>query len=292
MNTASTAARPSRLGQLETVELVSRHGRATIACLGATVIDFRDSDDNEVLWLSPTSRLDGSRPVRGGIPVCWPWFGTHPSDSSLGAHGFVRHLTWQVERLSHDDNQAVAVLAIHDDQATRRVWPYAFRLTLTVVLDDRLHLKLTAENRSEHDWELSEALHSYFRVAEARGIRVDGLDGLTYWDKQQGGVRGTQTEALQVYPPIDRVYFDHLGEAVIHEPHRRIHIGKTGSRTTVVWNPGPDGVRGFDDIPDDAWRGMLCVETANAINNRYLLRPGESHTLSATIHTEKTDANR
>ncbi|RRQ24051.1 D-hexose-6-phosphate mutarotase [Guyparkeria sp. SCN-R1] len=291
MNPSATAAYPSRLGELETVELVSPHGRATVSCFGATVLDYRDSDGNEVLWLSPSSRLDGSRPVRGGIPVCWPWFGAHPSDSSLGAHGFVRHMTWQVERLSHDEDQALAVFTISDDETTRRIWPHAFNLTLTVILDDRLHLELTAENRSDQEWALSEALHSYFRVEDARGIRVDGLKGLTYWDKQEGGTRGIQSDPLQIHPPIDRVYFQHLGEAVINGPRRRIHIEKTGSASTVVWNPGPDGARSFDDIPDEAWCEMLCVETGNAIDNRYPLRPGERHTLSATIHTEKTTGN-
>ncbi len=291
MTTALTSACPSHLGGLETIDLVSPHGRATVACLGATVVDYRDAAGDEVLWVSPSSRLDGNRPIRGGVPVCWPWFGAHPTDPSLGAHGFVRHKTWQVERLSHDGDQAIAVLTIRDDETTRRIWPHPFRLTLTVTLNDRLHIELTAENRSKDEWHVSEALHSYFHVDDACDSRVDGLEGLTYWDKQQGGIRGRQSSALQVRPPIDRVYFDHLGEAVINGPRRRIHLDKAGSATTVVWNPGPDGVLGFDDIPDDAWRDMLCVETANAIDNGYTLRPGERHTLSATIRTENTIAD-
>ncbi|MCL7752092.1 D-hexose-6-phosphate mutarotase [Guyparkeria hydrothermalis] len=281
-----TSARLARLGDLETVELSTPHGRATIARLGATVVEYRDASDTDVLWLSPTSRLDGSRPIRGGIPVCWPWFGAHPSDPDRGAHGFARHLPWQIERMDNDERQAIAVFSLTDDDTTRAQWPHPFRLTLTVRLDERLHLELAAENRGDAEWQVSEALHSYFRVRDARGVHIDGLAGLRYWDKQQGGVRGRQSSDVIVQPPIDRVFFDHRGEAVIHDAGRRLRIAKDGSATTVVWNPGPEGVRGFDDIPDDAWSTMLCVETANALDNAYRLGPGERHVLSATIATD------
>lgn len=278
-----TSARFARLGKLETVELSTPHGRATIARLGATVVEYRDANDIDVLWLSPTSRLDGSRPLRGGIPVCWPWFGAHPTDPDRGAHGFARRMPWRVERLDNDERQAVAVFRLSDDETTRAQWPHPFRLTLTVRLDEHLHLELAAENRGDAEWHLSEALHSYFRVSDARGVHIDGLAGLRYWDKQQGGVRGRQSSEVIVRPPIDRVFLDHRGEAVIHDAGRRLRITKHGSASTVVWNPGPEGVRGFDDIPDDAWSTMLCVETANALDNAYRLGPGERHVLSATI---------
>lgn len=190
--------------------------------------------------------------------------------------------------MSVEDDVTQAILRLEANETTRRTWPHDFVLRLAVTLGVTLRLDLTAENLSADTWQLSEALHSYFRVQNARNIVVDGLGGLNYWDKQQGGIRGTQTGALRVHPPIDRVYFDHTGEAVIHDLRRRIHISKTGSRTTVVWNPGPEGARGMDDIPETAWAEMLCVETANAVDNRYPLHPGERHTLSATIHADRT----
>ncbi|MFO7582968.1 D-hexose-6-phosphate mutarotase [Guyparkeria sp.] len=279
-----------RREQLILMQLENRHGSVTITPLGATVLSYRPRGGDEVIWVSETARFDGSRPVRGGIPVCWPWFGAHPTDTSQGAHGFARRMPWQIDRMDHDDHGAVAVFSLVDDDTTRSRWPHPFRLTLTVRLDESLHLELAAENRGDEEWEVSEALHSYFRVRDARGIRVEGLRGKHYWDKQQGGVRGVQASDLTVQPPIDRVFFDHWDETVIHGADRRLRIAKNGSATTVVWNPGPDGVKGFDDIPEDAWPGMLCVETANALDNRYRLAPGERHVLSATIHSEDAGA--
>ncbi|MFO7807858.1 D-hexose-6-phosphate mutarotase [Guyparkeria sp.] len=274
--------------RLVVMELTNAHGSVSITPMGATVIGYTPEGGEEMIWVSDTARFDGSRPVRGGIPVCWPWFGAHPSEPEQKAHGFARHRPWEIESVAVEGDITRAILRLQADEATTRIWPHDFVLRLAVTLDVTLRLDLMAENRSNETWRLSEALHSYFRVQDARDILVDGLDGLKYWDKQQGGIRGTQTSPLRVRPPIDRVYFDHMGEAVINDTRRRIHIDKAGSQTTVVWNPGPDGARGIDDIPDDAWTDMLCVETANAIDNRYRLAPGERHTLSATIHVERT----
>lgn len=277
--------------RLVVMELTNAHGSVSITPMGATVLGYTPEGDEELIWVSETGRFDGSRPVRGGIPVCWPWFGAHPSEPAQKAHGFARHLPWEIESVTVERDVTRAILRLQANGTTLRIWPHDFVLRLAVTLGVTLRLDLTAENRSAETWQLSEALHSYFRVQDARNILVDGLDGLNYWDKQQGGIRGTQTGALRVHPPIDRVYFDHMGEAVIDDLRRRIHIRKTGSRTTVVWNPGPEGARGMDDIPDDAWAEMLCVETANAIDNRYPLHPGECHTLSATIHAERATGN-
>lgn len=280
-----------RRGQLVMVEIANACGRTVVSTRGATVLSYVPSNGREVLWVSETARYDGSKAVRGGIPVCWPWFGPHPDHPDLPAHGFARHATWDLVECESGDKLSRAVFRLESSAETRRVWPWAFRLELVVTLADTLTIELHAHNLSEESWTVSEALHSYFRVDDARGLSVDGLDGLAYWDKQQGGVRGTQERPLKVDPPVDRVFFGHVGDAVLHDRERDIRVGKRNSATTVVWNPGPQGVRTFDDIPDDAWRKMLCVETANAIDNRYRLAPGDTHTLSATIHAEPTAGN-
>ncbi|MFI9652244.1 aldose epimerase family protein [Guyparkeria halopsychrophila] len=279
-------------GRLVVMELTNSQGSASITTMGATVLGYTPQGGDELIWVSETAHFDGTRPVRGGIPICWPWFGAHPNDSAQKAHGFARHLPWEIESVTVEDDITRAILRLQADEATRRIWPHDFVLTLTVTLGETLRLDLTAENRDDETWQLSEALHSYFRVTDARDIAIEGLEGLNYWDKQQGGIRGIQSTLLRARPPIDRVFFDHQGKAVIEDHARRIVVEKAGSATTVVWNPGPEGVRAFDDMSDDAWREMLCVETANAIDNGYALRPGERHTLSATIRTEKILARR
>ena len=269
--------------QITLMRLENRHGSVTITPLGATVLGYRPRGEDEVLWVSDTARFDGNRPVRGGIPVCWPWFGPHPTDPAQKAHGFARHALWHVESVTADADTSRAVLQLEPDERIRGIWPWAFSLRLTVTLGETLRLDLTGENRSQESWTVSEALHSYFSVWNGGDLHIRGLEDLHYWDKQAGGTRGVQNGPLHLSPPFDRVYFDHDGSTVIDDGSRRIRIDKRGSASTVVWNPGPEGARAFEDMPDGAWREMVCVETANAIDNAYTLHPGESHTLTTIL---------
>ncbi|KTG15900.1 MULTISPECIES: D-hexose-6-phosphate mutarotase [unclassified Guyparkeria] len=269
--------------RLVMLELSNAYGSTVITTLGATVLSYIPAGGKEVIWVSESARFDGSKPVRGGIPVCWPWFGPHPDDSALPAHGFARSEDWELIAVSGGTQESRATFRLEPNERTQSMWPGTFRLQLDITLGRQLQVQLQATNLGATPWRVSEALHSYFRVDEARGIGVGDLDGLGYWDKQQGGVRGIQEQPLRVDPPIDRVFFGHRGEAVIHDRDRDIRVGKDGSETTVVWNPGPEGARGFDDIPDDAWSQMLCVETANALDNRYTLAPGQTHVMTTSI---------
>ncbi|MFP4251152.1 MAG: D-hexose-6-phosphate mutarotase [Guyparkeria sp.] len=275
-----------RCDRIVVMELTNSHGSASITPMGATVLSYLPDGEQEVIWVSDTAHFDGVHPVRGGIPICWPWFGAHPSDPGQKAHGFARRLPWEIESVTVEADTTRTVLRLDADETTRRIWPREFALRLAVTLGDTLRLDLTAENKDDETWELSEALHSYFRVRDAGDVTVHGLEGLSYWDKQQGGRRGIQTRPLRICPPVDRVFFEHLGQAVIDDGSRQIAIEKAGSASTVVWNPGPAGVLDLDDMSEHAWREMLCVETANAVDNRYTLRPGEHHTLSAEIRAE------
>ncbi|MCL7743850.1 D-hexose-6-phosphate mutarotase [Guyparkeria hydrothermalis] len=268
---------------LTMLELSNTHGTAVVSTLGATVISYVPTGEDEVIWVSDTARYDGSKPIRGGIPVCWPWFGPHPSDPTLPTHGFARRATWELVDAEGGEHLSCAVLRLQSDATTASQWPWPFRLELELTLGQTLAIDLRATNLSEETWTVSEALHSYFRVANARSLPVAGLDGLHYWDKQRDGLRGTQDTPLEIEPPFDRVYFGHENAAVIHDQGRDIRIGKSGSRSTVVWNPGPEGAAALGDMPDDAWPQMLCVETANARDDAYSLGPGQTHTLTANI---------
>lgn len=268
---------------LTMLELSNAHGKTVISTLGATVVSYVPNGGDEVIWVSDTAHYDGSKPIRGGVPVCWPWFGPHPSDTSLPDHGFARRSIWELVDVEGGEHLSRAVFRLESCSTTLTQWPWPFRLELEITLGQTLAIDLRATNLSDDTWTVSEALHSYFRVTDARGLPVDGLEGRRYWDKQQGGVRGIQDAPLEIEPPFDRVYFAHEAPAVIRDRGRDIRIGKSGSRSTVVWNPGPEGAAALNDMPDDAWPRMLCVETANARDEAYSLAPGQSHTLSANI---------
>lgn len=274
----------SQRDQLVMIEIANAHGRATLTTHGATLLSYVPTGGEDVLWVSETAVYDGTKPVRGGVPVCWPWFGPHPTEPSKGAHGVARHQVWEVETVQSLSRGATqVVLSLSPNAATRALWPHEFKLDLAVTLGEELRVELTGHNLSGEEWTISEALHTYFRVAEAEGLTIRGLEGTRYFDKNRDFAEFTQGEPLSLDPPMDCVYVDHTGSVVIEDGGRKIEIGKQNSASTIVWNPGAEGVKAFADMPDDQYHRMVCVEAGNALGNSYQLAPGEKHTLGMTI---------
>ncbi|MFO7604157.1 MAG: D-hexose-6-phosphate mutarotase [Gammaproteobacteria bacterium] len=286
----------SRHDQLEMIDIRNAFGSARLTPYGGTVLSYVPQGGIDTLWVSETAVYDGSKPVRGGVPVCWPWFGAydpsamgaHPSDSNKKAHGFARYADWEVESVSDQPGGATqVVLSLAPSEAIAAVWPYDFKLQLAVTLGESLQLELIAENRSRQDWVVSEALHTYFRVAEAEGLTLRGLEGVRYQDKLRDSAVATQDGVLRIAPPLDCVYLDHPGTVVIEDDgnQRAIELRKQNSHSTIVWNPGAEGVKAFADMPDDQYHAMLCVEAGNALDNAYRLKAGETHRLGMSIAT-------
>jgi glucose-6-phosphate 1-epimerase len=278
----------SRKDRLVLVEVTNEHGTAALSPFGATLLSYIPRGGAEVIWVSETARFDGRKPIRGGVPVCWPWFGPHPSDPDRKAHGIARGAPWTLESVRSVDAGTEVALRLAPDAVPREAWPHDFALRLVVTLGPALEMRLEGENRSHTDWTVSEALHAYFRVAEATETAVEGLQGKEYADKLRDGARSTQDGPLQVAAPMDRVYLDHQGPAVLHDAGngRRIRVTKAGSASTIVWNPGPAGARDCEDMPDDGYRTMVCVEAGNALDKAYTLPAGAHHTLTTRIAVE------
>jgi len=278
----------SRRDRLVLVEVANEHGTATLTPFGATLLSYIPRGGAEVIWVSDSARFDGHKPIRGGMPVCWPWFGPHPTDPGRQAHGIARGAPWAMESVRTVDGGTEIALGLAPTETIRASWPHDFALRLVVTLGAQLEMRLEGENRSDTDWAVSEALHAYFRVAEATATAVDGLAGKEYADKLRGGAHSTQDGPLQVAAPMDRVYLDHEGPAVLDDTGngRRIRVTKGGSASTIVWNPGPAGARDFGDMPDEGYRTMVCVEAGNALDNAYTLPAGARHTLTTRIAVE------
>jgi glucose-6-phosphate 1-epimerase len=280
--------------QLIMIELNNRYGSATLTTHGGTLLGYHPAGGEEVIWLSETAVYDGSKPVRGGVPVCWPWFGPYepqargedPTDAAKKGHGVARYEFWEVASVRSVDNDATeVVLQLEPNDSIRQAWPLPFVLKLVVTLGETLTLELIGENRSDRDWVVSEAFHTYFRVANADGLILDGMDKATCIDKLRDGQRSTQAGPLQVSAPMECVFVDHSDQVVIDDSgnQRRIVMQKSNSASTVIWNPGPEGAKGFADMPDDQYAHMVCVEAANALDNAYILKAGESHSMVMTI---------
>src|SRR5215207_5751336 len=226
-------------GGLPVAEIHNSHAAASVALQGGHVITFQPHGQQPVLWVSSLSAFEPGRTIRGGIPVCWPWFGSHPTDPSKPFHGFVRAAMWQVRGTSVEDDATELRLGLTESEDTLALWPHAFDLEIVVTIGAQLHIELIARNPGEQSFVCGGALHTYYTVGDVRQIAIHGLDGRDYLDKVEGFKRKQQLGPVTIEAETDRVYLDTDAACVIDDPvlKRRIRVAKAGSNTTVVWNP-------------------------------------------------------
>lgn len=259
---------------------------AEIALHGAHVTQFSPEGQSGLLYLSKHALYEEGKAIRGGIPICWPWFGDHTEDPSLPAHGFVRNRFWELLDIEEPDNHTTRVrLTTRDDEHSRSLWPHRFRLTLTVTVGDTLRVELEAENTDQNPWTCGGALHSYLAVGDIKKTFIQNISGLDYLDKPDGFARKHQSGDVTFEQEVDRVYLGHGGNAAIVDKaqDRVINVDKAGSKVTVIWNPWSEIARNMKDMGDEDYRKFVCVEPTNAFNDLITLKPGEKHRLSTTI---------
>jgi D-hexose-6-phosphate mutarotase len=276
-------------GGLPMADIRNRHAAATVSLYGAQVLAFQPHAGAPLLWVSGHSLYQPGKAIRGGVPVCWPWFGPHPADPSKPAHGFARTAMWNVLAAAGLAGGATQLrLSLVDDDATRDLWPHAFQLRLVVTVGAELRIELIARNPGGLPFTCGGALHSYFGVSDASAIAIQGLDGCEYIDKADGGQRKLQRGPVTIDAETDRVYLNTTATCAIEDPGlgRQIIVAKSGSRTTVVWNPWAEKARRLADFGDEEYHGMVCVETANADTDAVTVGPGGEHRLAATISVE------
>jgi len=216
----------------------------------------------------------------------WPWFGAREGHAQ---HGFVRTLPWElVQADAVDDKNTTLVLALSDSAPTRHVWPHSFDLRLEIRIGAELEMSLTACNTGSKAVETGGGFHPYFNVGDVRSIRVRGLNGCEYLDKVRDYERFSLDGDLRFAQEIDRVFLKTRTPVVVADPvlGRRIRIEKTGSDTTVVWNPWKAVAAKMTDFPDNGYQEMVCVEAVNAFDDMRMLQPGQSHTITQTVSTQ------
>lgn len=263
---------------------------ARICLQGAQLLSWQPkSSAAPVVWCSDVARLQRGVSGHSGVPVCWPWFGAHPAGRGLPAHGFARHLPWDVMECAAEPGGATRLgLRLRAPEQPDFQWRYAAQLELHLVIGDSLKMELVTTNLGNDAFVISEALHTYFQVGDVERVRLLGLDGTTYADKVENFARHVQHGALSFGGETDRVYLDTQAECLIEDEvlRRRIRIAKFGSRTTVVWTPWQDKARAIEDIGAAGWRNMLCVESANALDNLVTVAPGAVHALAVEYRAE------
>lgn len=280
-------------GNLDRLAIETDEAEAHVYLHGAHVTHFKPRGARPVLFLSDRSFFEAGtpgKPIRGGVPLCFPWFGPKADDAAAPAHGFARTLTWRLGDVIRNARGSVqATLHLSSNDYTRRLYPHELTATFVVTVDARLTMELIVRNAGTAPMVVEEAFHSYLAVGDVRRVTVGGLEGLPYVDKTDGFARKVGESApVSITRETDRVYPGARGEATVTDPvwGRRIVVRKSGSATTVVWNPWMEKARAMADLGADAWREMVCVEAANAMDDALTIAPGEAHAASATIEVE------
>jgi len=272
------------------IKITSVAASAEIYLHGAHVTSWVPSGAEEVLFLSSKAQYQEGKAIRGGVPICFPWFNVKTDDPKAPSHGLVRTKTWDLESITHEGNAIAVSLSTASDEATRKWWPHEFRAVQRITISSHLQMELTATNTGAEPFTFQEALHTYYRVGNVRHVRIVGLDHLSYLDNTEGNVEKLQYGDNTFTQRIDNAYLNTEAALVLTDPtlHRRILIGKQNSRNTVVWNPWAELASGMADLGDE-WPHLLCVEAANIRANAITLQPGEQHTMTANIRAERLD---
>ena len=269
-----TAIPISRHRGLDAVELIAPDGaRAIVTLHGAHVLSWIPAGAQEQLYLSPKSEFAAGQAIRGGVPVCFPQFSAR---GPLPKHGFARTRPWQLVSAEQGEHDALAVLRLVDDAATRLIWPHAFEAELSVrVSGQTLEIELACENRGEDDFTFTAALHSYFSVSDIDDASLAGLAETNYVDSVTGQEQRQRVELLLPSGELDRIYQNVQGGLRLQDAARHVQITQQGFEDAVVWNPGAARCATLADMPMDGYKSMLCVEAAT-IMRPVLLKAGES----------------
>jgi glucose-6-phosphate 1-epimerase len=274
-------------GGLACVNVTSPLASACIYLHGAQVTSFSPTGESELLFMSEKSVFAAGKAIRGGVPICFPWFGAgadaaHPL---APAHGVARLIDWTLAGTRLRDDGAVEItLRLPPDAAH----PATADVIYTVVIADTLDVRLTVRNPGTSDFFFEAALHSYLAVADVRQISITGLEGQTYLN-QLDGTQQTQNGAIHFTAETDRIYEDSTSICVVHDPvlHRQITVEKIGSHSTVVWNPWIGKAQAMKDFGDDEWPAMVCVETAAVRKNGVTVGAGGSHTIGTRLSVRR-----
>ncbi|MCG8579507.1 MAG: D-hexose-6-phosphate mutarotase [Bacteroidales bacterium] len=262
-------------------ELKSDYSTAKVSLYGAHVLSFIPDEQEDILFVSPHAVYQNGKAIRGGIPVCWPWFNAHPVDQTLPSHGFARTSTWQVAHSSADKNETILELTLRSSEQTLKLWPYQFETRLTIKAGRQLKVELTTINKDNKAIEVSGALHSYFNVSNILNVQLQGLEGAGYFDSVIND-RAVQNNELLTFEQYTNRMYSSTEKCIIRDKNRTIEVDKSGSGMTVVWNPGEELANKMPDLLE-GYQNMLCVEAANCLEDTITIEPGEKHTLTTTL---------
>ena len=268
------------------IHISNAHSTASIALHGAHLTHYAPHGQSPVIFTSKEAIYKEGKAIRGGIPICWPWFGTHPdSEKKLSAHGYARSSFWVLETISSDPDGTHLTFSLPPKNNSE------LHATLEFFIGETLELKLTTTNHGEKPVVFSEALHSYFAVGDARKVALLGLDGRSYLDSTQTPEPKNKQHGPVHFPnEIDRIYTSD-DPLVIEDPQKQRHISikKSNSQSSIIWNPGKIKGRSLADLANSEITQFICAESGNVRKQSINLAPGSTHSLTLSIGTSQTN---
>jgi len=272
-------------GGLPKVRITSAAAEGEIYLHGAHVTSWHPSGFGEALFVSSKSRWQDGRAIRGGVPICFPWFGDKAGDPKALAHGFVRTKSWQLDGISSSRDAVTVCMSTGSDESTKQWRPSDFMLIYRATFGAELRLELELQNAGASTLRFEEALHAYLKVGDVRSVSLRGLDGVKYVDKTDACRVKVQNGDVLIAGETDRVYLNTRSDVEVVDPslRRRLCVAKDNSLTTVVWNPWEEKAAGMADLGDDEWKQMICVETSNVLGYAVEVAPGQQHRMTSVL---------
>lgn len=280
---------------LPKVRVTTAAAAAEIYLHGAHLTSWAPGGAEEVIFLSEQAQFQDGKAIRGGVPICFPWFNAKANANDYTppapAHGFVRAKTWDLESITHEGNAVAVALSTGNGEATRPWFPHDFRVEYRATVGAQLKLELTVLNTGATPFTFEEALHTYYRVGAIEGVRIVTLDGVAYQDNADSNHEKLQHGDNTFAGRTDNAYLNTRADLELIDPafDRRILIGKENSLNTVVWNPWRELASVMADLGDDEWRRFVCVEAANIRAASVTLQPGERHTMTVHVRLAERD---
>lgn len=277
-------------GGLTFIRVTTKDATVAISLYGAQLLSFIPNNQKDIIWMSERSLFEEGKAIRGGIPLCFPWFGPHPADKTKPQHGFARLYYWDVKEVTQISDDTIMVrLSLQQSSATRSLWPYDFTAIATFTISSSLDVKLTVTNTGNESFEYSDALHTYFNISNIDTIAIEGLQDAAYYDGFGKELKTQNPHLLYFNTETNRRYVNTVSGCMIHDKgyNRKISVEKTGSKVTVVWNPAAETTKTISDMAPNGYETFVCVEPANAYAgvDMITLSPGQNHTVSTTIKT-------
>lgn len=279
------------VGQLEAIEVHHPQFRARLFLQGAHLTNFAPHGEPDWLWLSDTARFEPGRAIRGGIPICWPWFGVPEKNPpevrrrilTDASHGFARTAVWKLEDVRESAQEVEVSLSLDANTDFEEAWEGRALVLMTFNFSAAgCQLALSTTNPGAEPLAFSQALHTYLPTRDIKATHVEGLEDCGYMDAQKEWSYHTQQGPVAFEGETDRIY-ESGGPLIVSTPSGSRKLTAIGSDSTVVWNPGPEKAARLSDFPDAAWQSMLCVESANALSDYRVVNDGQSHTLGVMI---------